>query len=676
MKRGPQTSPSSSSATPTSQPKKKAKLSSSSPARPSSDSTAANVIPKPSTITSPQPTLASSPPTTEANGTSDGWTKVEKRKSKKARKADAKLTNAPPRFLYVNSEIVKRKEAVTISDIRDLVLHLLGDASPQPWLRVENPRAIAKVVTLFVPGITPDILALPPLPTSATANSNVPIAIPLPPQAQPKSTSDESGHPSESPSLPFISAKFSHACPTRAPGDANKMHSILSAFFHGPVSAEEKRRRALAISEQGASSTAKNDSGPESYVLTPEQMLENEYPVPRYMADVFEMQDGWVETPESSSTTTTTTERAKVYAIDCEMCQTENGKELARVCMIDFDTDLVVLDQLVKPSAPIVDYLTRWSGITEQALQGVTTTLSDVQNSIFRLLSPTSTTKTPILLGHSLESDLHALKLAHPRCIDTALLYHHPRGRPLKPGLAWLTKRWCNREIQMGGEGGHDPEEDARACVELLRLKIKNGPGFGEFKTDHESIFERLSRSSSSPQPKRTAVVDRGNPSTWHGAKASATVACADDGEVLKGLVETIPGHDFVFGRFMGVADVLGWTTPKTSSTDPSLAKPPPPPPPSPATLSAAYKTLNTHLSALLSTLPPHTALVIFTGHSDPRPMSQLNARKSVWENEMKKGKKAEEVDREMWWSAGDARRLEEEVERAKRGLVFLCLTE
>ena len=94
------------------------------------------------------------------------------------------------------------------------------------------------------------------------------------------------------------------------------------------------------------------------------------------------------------------------------------------------------------------------------------------------VLAVLSAAPTPVLLGHSLESDLGALRLCHPRCIDTALAFHHPRGRPLKPGLAWLTKKWCGREIQNRGEGGHDPEEDARACVDLLRKKVENGARF------------------------------------------------------------------------------------------------------------------------------------------------------------------------------------------------------
>jgi RNA exonuclease 1 len=123
------------------------------------------------------------------------------------------------------------------------------------------------------------------------------------------------------------------------------------------------------------------------------------------------------------------------------------------------------------------DPQSRWSGITAEALEPIKTTLSEVQDRLLKLLSPTSS-PTPILLGHSLESDLKALKLCHPLCIDTALIYHHPRGRPLKPGLAWLTKKWCEREIQTRGEGGHDPEEDARACLDLLKKKVENGVSY------------------------------------------------------------------------------------------------------------------------------------------------------------------------------------------------------
>ncbi|OCH88140.1 hypothetical protein OBBRIDRAFT_735036 [Obba rivulosa] len=584
------------------------------------------------------------------------WTKVEKRKAKKMKRTEAKSDASHPRFMYVKGEIIKRKEAVGINDIRDLVLHLAADAPPPSWVRVENPAAVQKVVALLIPGLTPEILSLPPIPTSATVNPNLPLPIPLPPDVA--STSTGQG-------IPFISSTFSHACPTRAPGDQNRMHSVLNAFFQGPISGEEKKKRIL----NRVQSERAQEKTPMQYVLTTEQMIENEYPMPSYLAETFEKPPGWAETvvPEPVLPPSGGGE-ARILAIDCEMCLTEDGKELTRVCIIDYATGKVIYDQLVKPSKPIQDYLTRWSGITAEALESVNTTLEQVQSHVLSLLS---STPTPVLLGHSLESDLRALKICHPWCIDTAVIYHHPRGRPLKPGLAWLTKKWCGREIQNRGEGGHDPEEDARACLDLLRKKVENaGPGFGEFKTDMESIFDRISRSKSGTVT--TAVVDHGNPAAWHGSKATTTVACKTDAEVMDGVVAALPSHNFVFGRFTGLADALGWITSKTSSDLVPEALVPAAPPAQSQDVGLVLATLDAQLKRVYAALPPRTALIIFTGHSDPRRMSELNARKQAFEGALRMGRNPDELPKEQWWTNAYGRELEEEAEKAKRGLVFL----
>ncbi|KAH7102788.1 hypothetical protein BKA62DRAFT_698831 [Auriculariales sp. MPI-PUGE-AT-0066] len=556
--------------------------------------------------------------------------RLDKRKMKKAAKSEAKLASQVPRFFYSNTEMSQRREPVAIGDIRDLVLHL-------------NPRSIQKVVALMVPGLTHSMLDLPPPAehSKAAQNPNLPIPIPAPdPKAAVKSQ------------VPFVAETFMHACPTRAAGEATKMHSILSSFFTVPVSGEEKERRQKArISLERQNSSSQD---PTPYLLTPEQMIENEYPVPSYMADVFTKPLGWVETPLRESGGL-----PKVYALDCEMCVTEDGRELTRVCVIDWGTDKVVYDELVMPEKPILDYLTRFSGITAEKLRGV-------QHDMLTLFA--SHDSTPVLLGHSLESDLRALKICHPRCIDTALIYHHPRGRPLKPGLAWLTRKWCGREIQTAGEGGHDPEEDARACAELLKLKITNGTSFGEFKTDHESILERLARAPGRRGRGITsAVCDYGNPGSWHGAKATTAVACRSDEEVANRVIETVPPHDFVFGRLISLSEALEWTTPKANA----LTPPPPPPP-----LEETARALNGHLARIYASLPPRTAFVLFSGHEDPRRMSVLNMRKSKFESEIRAGRRLEEIDRADWWSAQEGRQLEDAVELAKRGLLFLCLKE
>lgn len=65
-------------------------------------------------------------------------------------------------------------------------------------------------------------------------------------------------------------------------------------------------------------------------MLTLEQMIENDYPVPSYMADVFTKSEGWVETPELPKASLLSlldnqvkmTAPRKIYCIDCEMVST------------------------------------------------------------------------------------------------------------------------------------------------------------------------------------------------------------------------------------------------------------------------------------------------------------------------------------------------------------------
>lgn len=141
--------------------------------------------------------------------------------------------------------------------------------------------------------------------------------------------------------------------------------------------------------------------------------------------------------------------------------------------IIDFDTGETILDEYVKPDDDIVDYRTRWSGITPEKLSYATQTLSDIQASLSTGSNPLITPHT-ILLGHSLNCDLDALRLRHPLCIDTSISFRHPKGPSHKHKLKWLTEKWLNRKIQED-EGGHDSAEDARACVDLLKLKLTNG---------------------------------------------------------------------------------------------------------------------------------------------------------------------------------------------------------
>ncbi|KAF8608845.1 hypothetical protein BDV93DRAFT_486198 [Ceratobasidium sp. AG-I] len=589
--------------------------------------------------------------------------KIERRKSKKQKKTEAKAQNEkPPSLSFAGTELRKRKAPISVEEVRDVFLHLFADGAPTKFLVVENPRSILRAVILLIPGIMPESVgaADPPV------GSAYPIVL-------------GAGNSSK---IPAINACYSHACPTRATGEPTKMHSVLTTLLQSPVSGEQKRKRLLERQQQKFS-----ESDPSMYVLDTPSMLDNGYPIPSYLGEGLALdpestrstslwpaaaptpqtrENGWVETP--SSNPTSEVETPKIIAIDCEMCETEDGKVLARVCAIDYRTEKVIYDQLVLPDKPVIDYLTQFSGITAEQLAPVTLKLADAQANLLELIDGNT-----ILLGHSLENDLRALKLAHPRCIDTSVIYKHPRGAPYKPGLKWLAQKWLNMDIQVK-QGGHDPEEDARACLELLKKKLKEGPDFGVFKQDVESIFERLTKSNGRHGKGATsAVIDHGNPRAWHGAKSTSAVACQTDDQVVTGVLEAAQTHDFVFGRFLELSQALEWTTPRTQ---PSAIVPVTTTPKEvdPAVVEAGYAAVNERITTIHKGLPPGTALCIMSGNGDPRIMSALNAKKARWDSMMRERKKPEEIPHSEWWTMEEGRLLEDVTERAKRGLAFFCL--
>merc|ERR1719319_1123993 len=144
---------------------------------------------------------------------------------------------------------------------------------------------------------------------------------------------------------------------------------------------------------------------------------------------------------------------------------TTAGSELARVTMVGRDLR-VIYDVLCKPFNEVTDYLTSYSGITPQTLEGVTRTLKDVQSEIFALIDRETT-----LVGHSLENDFKALKLIHPKVVDSAVVY-------------------IGMEIQQQDtKQGHDSAEDARAALMLVLRKITMEMG-GIWRNPCKSTYE------------------------------------------------------------------------------------------------------------------------------------------------------------------------------------------
>lgn len=362
-------------------------------------------------------------------------------------------------------------------------------------------------------------------------------------------------------------------------------------------------------------------------------------------------------------------------------------------------------------------------------LAPITTTLADIQKKLLEILHPRT-----ILLGHSLNSDLNAIKITHPYIVDTAIIYPHPRGPPLKSSLKWLAQKYLNREIQKGhgntGPGaGHDSIEDARTVLDLVKQKCEKGKEWGTSDSQGENIFKRVARAgvryknqggSAVPNPidgKSSAMIDWGEPKKGPGAAATFPIGCASDEEVMEGVIRAVKGDpdgkeipgggvDFVWARFRELEALKGWwnnnkalaaeaaakddaamkmgdvemsngSTVETaaemteSATMPRNSLPVPEQSDSSKTLSEATADLTKRIAKLYQKLPPCTAFIVYSGSGDPRKMSRLQAMQTTFKREYKI-KKWDQLS--VKWTDTEEQALKQAVKVARNGVGFVSV--
>ncbi|GAB4821802.1 hypothetical protein N2152v2_008848 [Parachlorella kessleri] len=305
------------------------------------------------------------------------------------------------------------------------------------------------------------------------------------------------------------------ACPGRAPPQAPKFASLAAP---PPVAL----RRVL------------RPFPPSHYVMTLEEMRQHGYPLPE-VNEAGEMvcPEGFVATQPCGGAP-----KHDMVALDCEMCITEAGFELTRATVID-KTGQVLLDELVVPDRPITDYNTRYSGITEEMLSGVTTRLPDVQQKLLAVVSAET-----LLVTHSGENDLQALRVIHANMLDTSVMFPHPRGLPYKSALRVLASRHLLRTIQ---RESHDPVEDAKAAMDLALLKIERGPSYGAGSSESgDKLMEVLTQHG-----RRCTLVDSQAALNRLVAGNCSAVVAEGDEAVWQGVAKEAgkPGCDLVWGQ-------------------------------------------------------------------------------------------------------------------------------
>lgn len=312
---------------------------------------------------------------------SQEWQTIENgRPSKKAKRLPKPNTDNYPVIKF--SPTSRLQSQIKISDLQNLVLYILADAAAPQFVSVRHRNQLRKVVVLMVPGLEKSMFS------KATDDGEG--------KEKENNSSPDDYYPIKlsSETLPVELGQYSHMFeelwPVKTPGDDKygRMHSPFHAMLTAPMpkSKEEKKWQKTG---KGATQ-AKEPAGWQNvrtriteFVHSPEELLENDYTLHpasynnqneksaladhRRSAGVSQ-DHGWVDTlvktfdegsvPENEIESGSLTAGRDILAMDCEMCKTgENEFSLTRISIVGWDGS-VILDKLVKPDKPIIDYLT------------------------------------------------------------------------------------------------------------------------------------------------------------------------------------------------------------------------------------------------------------------------------------------------------------------------------
>lgn len=656
----------------------------------------------------------------DKNGDGGEWQTVS-RASKKQKKMPRPGKNYPSITFSPNARLQSK---IGVSHLRDLVTYIFADGTGPQWCAVTHRPAFRKIVAVMVPGLEEAMFkAGVDLATFNQTRDDDLDAPPTEQQQQQKSASPDDYYPRKlvkeqlPEALQPFADMFPHLWPVKTPGDDRhgKMHSPMAAFLTAPAPKDKSKQNG---SSSGGVKPAREPSGWKNertriteYLATATELAENGYlvhpamhPAGTAARDDFTLPAGWVKTsvdsmedgavPEADVQKGSVTAGRSVLALDCEMCLTgENEFALTRISIVDWSGD-VVLDELVKPEKPITDYLTRFSGITEEMLAPVTTSLADIQARLVALLTPTT-----ILLGHSLESDTKAMQLTHPFIIDTSLLFPHPRGPPLKSSLKWLAEKYLSRSIQKGGAAGHNSVEDARTCLDLVKQKCEKGRLWGTSDAQGENLFRRLARAGTAYKAtggdaalgglevgKTSGAVDWGDPGKGYGAGATVRFGCTSDEEVVEAVLRCVHGDDdgrevrgggvdFTWARLRELEALQGWWNTNRVDRKPSSDGGPPDETAAEEAVDveACVRRLTERIARIHAALPPCTALLLYSGSGDPRRMAALQAAQAQWRREYNTpGRKWDELS--VTWTDVEEQALKRAVAKARSGIGFMAV--
>lgn len=394
----------------------------------------------------------------------------EFKKLKEELKEKKRLLNRTPRFRLKDAgekSSLKTSEQdrtpIFLSDIQHLLLYsALGHHSPywpSRWCHLEKYNRLSHVVLLVVDGFSVnDFIKNEDKLSDLSSLYPIKVEVVTPTAYRSCLVQDIAAVPLTGVQKSSLAAKYGSM---ESAVSSGKVYKVMRAFF--PIVVPE-------INKESEEKLHPADKFPRTHLLlSVSQLLEDGYPLRikgengnRYLDYVYTKDVYHEVTPLSP-----------MYALDCEMCQTNEGMELTRISLVDEELK-VLYDTYVKPYNHITNYLTKFSGVSKKILSNVTVRLADVQEKLKQLLPPDA-----ILIGQSLNNDLHALKMLHPFIIDTSVIFNLTGTRFRKSKLQHLSEKFLGEEIQSNDEG-HSSIEDSRACMKLTQLKLAQGIEFGD----------------------------------------------------------------------------------------------------------------------------------------------------------------------------------------------------
>eukprot|EP01025_Chloroclados_australasicus_P048545 TRINITY_DN5502_c1_g1_i3.p1 TRINITY_DN5502_c1_g1~~TRINITY_DN5502_c1_g1_i3.p1 ORF type:complete len:372 (+),score=27.42 TRINITY_DN5502_c1_g1_i3:94-1209(+) len=164
----------------------------------------------------------------------------------------------------------------------------------------------------------------------------------------------------------------------------------------------------------------------------------------------------------------------KLYALDTEMCvviqkNNKHRRVAVLVTLVDeFGNKL--MEEIIKPVLPIVDYKFDFTGLTENDFKDVK---YSIQNAARDIKAVIGSNGRSILVGHSIVNDFRGLSFYHLPVIDTAILFCKDRSENCTlDSLRSLGKQWLDVEVSAGQ---HDPGEDAKLSLDLVKYVCSKG---------------------------------------------------------------------------------------------------------------------------------------------------------------------------------------------------------